>query len=92
MNQILVTKKLYITPELKRKKKIYKIEFFLSVFVLCILLSAYIYAEYDRNRSEQVSQEILSNLDIPEQEEDTTTADSNILVVILNDEEPQEYR
>ena len=30
MNQILVTKKLYITPELKRKKKIYKFDFLLS--------------------------------------------------------------
>ena len=32
MNQILVTKKLYITPELKRKKKIYKANFVLSIF------------------------------------------------------------
>ena len=32
MNQILVTKKLYITPELKRKKKIYKFDFIISVF------------------------------------------------------------
>ncbi len=83
MNQILITKKLYITPELKRKKKIYKVEFFLSVFVLCILVSAYIYAEYDRNKSEEVSQEILANLNIPE--EDTTVADNNVLVVVLND-------
>ncbi len=88
MNQILVTKKLYITPELKRKKKIYKFEFFLSVFVLCILISVYIYAEYDRNKSEEVSQEILANLDIPE--EDTTVADNNVLVVVLNDETSQE--
>ncbi len=88
MNQILVTKKLYITPELKRKKKMYKFEFFLSVFVLCILVSAYIYAEYDRNKSEEVSQEILEDLDIPE--EDTTVADNNVLVVILNDEPVQE--
>lgn len=85
MNQILVTKKLYITPELKKKKKFYKFEFFLSVFLVCILLSAYIYAEYDRNKSEQVSQEILAGLDI--QEEDTTVAKNNILVVVLNDEE-----
>ena len=89
MNQILVTKKLYITPELKRKKKIYKFEFFLSVFVLFILVSAYIYAEYDRNKSEQVSQEILENLDIPV-EDDTTVADNNILVVVLNDDSEQE--
>lgn len=84
MNQILVTKKLYITPELKRKKKIYKFEFFLSVFLVCVLLSAYIYAEYDRNKSEQVSQDILANLDIPE---DTTLAKNNVLVVVLDEEE-----
>lgn len=84
MNQILVTKKLYITPELKRKKKLYKCEFILSVFFVVVLISAYIYAEYDRNRSEEVSQEILSNLEIPE---DTTVANNNILVVVLNEEE-----
>ena len=88
MNQILVTKKLYITPELKRKKKIYKFEFFLSVFLVCVLISAYIYAEYDRNKSEEVSQEILANLEIPE--EDTTVAKNNVLVVVLDDEEQNE--
>ena len=87
-NQILVTKKLYVTPELKKKKKVYKFEFFLSVFLVCVLLSAYIYAEYDRNRSEQVSQEILANLEIPE---DNTIAQNNVLVVVLDDmtEEPE---
>ena len=88
MNQILVTKKLYITPELKRKKKVYKVEFFLSVFFVCILLSAYIYAEYDRNKSEEVSQEILANLEIPE--EDTTVAINNVLVIVLYEETPEE--
>ena len=43
MNQILVTEKLYITPELRRKKKMYKIQFFLSVFLVCLLFSYYIY-------------------------------------------------
>ena len=42
MNQILVTKKLYITPELKRKKKIYKFDFLLSIFLVCILISMYL--------------------------------------------------
>lgn len=87
MNQILVTKKLYVTPELKRKKKVYKFEFFLSVFLVCVLLSAYIYAEYDRNKSEEVSQEILANLEIPE--EDTTVAKNNVLVVVLDEEIPE---
>ena len=88
MNQILVTKKLYVTPELKRKKKLYKFEIFLSVFLVCVLLSFYIYAEYDRNKSEQVSQEILANLEIPE--EDTTVAKNNVLVVVLDENTPQE--
>lgn len=87
MNQILVTEKLYVTPELKKKKKFYKFEFFLSVFLVCILLSAYIYAEYDRNKSEEVSQEILANLDIPQ--EDNTVAKNNVLIVVL-DEDAQE--
>ena len=32
MNQILVTQKIYVTPELKRKKKFYKVHFILSLF------------------------------------------------------------
>ncbi len=82
MNQILVTKKLYITPELKRKKKIYKFYFFLSVFLVFILISFYIYAEVDRNKSEETSQAILDEFN---QEIDNTTADSNVLIAVLND-------
>lgn len=82
MNQILVTKKLYVTPELKRKKKMYKFDFILSAFLVLVLVSFYIYAEYDRNKSEEVSQGILESVDI---EEDTTTAKSDILIAVLND-------
>ena len=85
MNQILITKKVYITPELKRKKKIYNFDFFLSIFLVCILISFCIYAEYDRNKGEEASQEILANMDIPQ--EDTTVAKNNVLVVVLDDEE-----
>lgn len=88
MNQILVTKKLYITPELKRKKKIYKFDFILSIFLVIILISLYIYAEYDKNKSEEVSQEILAQMETQlNDQEDKTTAKSNILVAILNAEE-----
>ena len=83
MNQILVTKKLYITPELKKKKKIYKFNFILSLFFLIVLVSFYIYAAYDREKSEAVSQEILANANIPE--EDTTVVNSDILIAVLND-------
>ena len=99
MNQILVTEKLYVTPELRRKKKIYKANFFLSVFLVCILFSYYIYAEYDRNKNEEVSKEILSNIEIKNTEEDTRSlvelnletddttirVEDNVLVVVLNE-------
>lgn len=89
MNQILVTEKLYITPELKRKKRIYKFEFFLSVFLMFSLFSYGIYAEYDRNKSEAVSQEILADINI---NTDTTVkqAEDDVIVVVLNEEEAQE--
>lgn len=83
MNQILVTEKLYITPELKRKKKMYKFHFIMSIFLVCILTSLYIYAEYDRNKSEEVSQEILADFS-KTVEEDNTVADNDILLVVLD--------
>ena len=90
MNQILVTQKVYVTPELKRKKLIYKLELFLSVFFICLLSSYYIYAEYDRNKSEQVSKEILAQ--IKYQLDDTVkSTEDNVLVVILNEEQEKEH-
>ena len=88
MNQILVTEKLYITPELRRKKKLFKIEFFLSVFLVCILSSYYIYAEYNRNESEQVSQQLLTEV-----RADTTIkkADENDVMIIVIDNNQPEY-
>lgn len=91
MNQILITEKIYVTPELKRKKKIYKILFILSVFLIISLFSVYIYAEYDRNKEESISQNILEFL----QQEDSTiiSKEDNALVVLLtqdNTEENQE--
>lgn len=105
MNQILVSEKLIITPEFKKKEKLYKFNFFLSVFLACTLFSCYIYAEYDRNKSEQVSQEILIGLQEsqePGEEEDTPVNDNTIIsvendvlfVTLLDDnptEEPSEY-
>ena len=81
MNQILIDQKLYVTPDMKKKKKLFKIEFFLSVFLLCILSSYAIYAEYDRNKSEQVSQEILAGIDF---EPGTEIIEEEVTVVILN--------
>ena len=87
MNQILVTKKLYITPELKRKKKIYKFDFLISLFVVFVLISVCIYAEYDRNKSEATSQDILANIN---EQVDSTVAKNNVLVVVLDEENERE--
>ena len=82
LNQVLVTKKIYVTPETKKKEKIYKIELFLSIFLICILSTYYIYAESDRNKSEQVSHIILSQL-----EDDTINKNTEQPIIIILDEE-----
>lgn len=84
MNQILVTEKIYVTPELKRKKKMYKILFILSLFAVLSLFSVYIYAEYDRNKESGISESILSSLI---EDDDTLVSESeNALVVQLSQE------
>lgn len=90
MNQILISEKLYITPELRRKKRMYKIDFFISIFFVCILFSYYIYAEYDKTQSEAKSQEILSSITFEDNSIDDTTIkfSDNAIVVILNSEDP----
>ena len=95
MNQILITEKLYITPELKRKKKIYKFNFFVSVFLVCVLISLCIYAEYDKNKGEEMSQEILAQFNEQYEEnnkevKDTTIAKNNVLIVVLDETEVSE--
>jgi len=88
MNQILVTEKLYVTPELKQKKKAYKVSFFLSIFAMIVLSCAYIYAEYDKSRLEDSSQDLLEKVIAGEMVEDTTIAPKqNALVVLMTDEQ-----
>ncbi len=89
MNQILIAEKVYITPELKRKKRMYKIDFFISVFLVFILSSYYIYAEYDKNKTEEKAQEILSSVRFNSTLVDDTTIkfEENSTLVILNEED-----
>ena len=63
MNQILIQERIYVTPELKKKKKMFKFEFIISVIALCLLVTYALCSEYDRNKSEQVSKEILANIE-----------------------------
>ena len=82
MNQTLVTEKIYVTPELKKKKKTYKIEFFLSIILICLFSSYYIHAANDRNKSEEVSQMILEEVKIDNIKE----YDDNEPIIIILDE------
>lgn len=87
MNQILISEKVYVTPELKKKRRMYKIDFFISVCLVFILSSYYIYAEYDKNKNEEKSHEILSSLNFDSNLNDDTTIkfEDNATLVILNE-------
>ena len=92
MNQILVTEKLYITPELKKKKKVYKVSFFLSIFAMIMLSCVYIYAEYDRSRLENSSQDLLAQVMAGEienepQEDVTIAPPEDALIVLMTPEQ-----
>ena len=79
MNQILVTEKLYITPELKKKKKIYKLNFILSLIIIIVLAIIYIFSEYEKSEAEAFSQEMLAGVGTA----DTTTIKADDVVWIL---------
>ena len=86
MNQILITEKIYITPELKKKKRMYKFNFIISIILIVVLFSFYAYAEYDRNKTADISQEIL--LGTSNTDNTTMKSDSDVWIVALdgNDE------
>ena len=89
MNQILVSEKLYVTPELKKKKKLYKFNFITSIFLVIILFSYYVYAEYDRNRDEEISEDILSSI-MQQKDETTISSIKNALVVRITQDVTEE--
>ncbi len=80
MNQILVSQKIYVTKEMKRKQKIYKTIFVLSIITIVILLTYYVFAEKARNDQERLSQEILGKLD-------RTTTNEHAIVVSLDQDD-----
>jgi len=89
MNQILATEKLYVTPELKRKRKIFKVEFILSIFLVVVLSSYGIYGEYEKNKSEETSKEILTNMTFDGEKITRTRIKTDPIVIGLNDGKKQ---
>ncbi len=82
MNQILVSEKIYVTKEMKRKRIFYKILFYISLITFLALLALYIYIDVDKTQQEKLGQEILAA-----QESDNTTAEEQAMVFALDDEE-----
>ena len=91
MNQILVTEKLYVTPELKKKKKMYKFNLVISIILIIMLFSFYVYAEYDRNKNEDISQDLLASMNVTE-DDTTIDKDDSVWVIALDgDDETNLY-
>lgn len=90
MNQILVTKKLYITPELRRKQTLYKFCFFMCIFLIGILFSVYIYGMYEQNLNEDISQELLGSVLFGNSLYSSADSEEDILVVNLDDNVPDD--
>ena len=91
MNQILVTEKLYITPELKKKKRAYKMSFICCVIMIILLIGMYTYANFDRMKNEELSEGILAGINFQTTDEgfDQTTIDEeeNALIVAITREQ-----
>lgn len=90
MNQILITQKLYVTPELKRKKRIYKVSFILSIITIVLLSGVYIYAEYDRYKENVLAEDLLSSMGIFEEDNTTINIVDNALIVAMTQEQVTE--
>jgi LPXTG-site transpeptidase (sortase) family protein len=82
MNQILISKKIYVTKEMKRKRMLYKTIYILSIILIFTLLVYYVFAERLRNNQEALGKEILSKLD-----DNTTISDNAIVVALDNNQE-----
>lgn len=85
MNQILVTDKLYVTQKLRKKKKIYRLEFFASIILVFVFSGWYMYSKVEQNAKEAVSQEIKDQIVINDLQ-DATTAENKPLVVSFDDD------
>lgn len=76
MNQILISKRIYVTKEMKRKKMTYKVLYILSILTIIALLAYYVFAENMRNSQEALGKEILEQID------NTTTSDQAIVIAL----------
>ena len=85
MNQILMSESYSVSPEIKRKRLIYKVNFFISLILIIILFSYYAYAEYSKYVEEEQAKQVLSSINFSIEEYDDTnvklTKDSETIVL-----------
>ena len=62
MNQILMSESYNISPEIKRKRLVYKVNFFISLILIIILFSYYAYAEYSKYVEEEQAKQVLNSI------------------------------
>ncbi len=79
MNQILVSEKVYVTKEMKRKRKIYKTLYIISVIIVIVLSLYYIISERNKIAKEGLSHEILEQI-----ANDNTIIEEHSIVVSLD--------
>lgn len=84
MNQILISDKIYDTPVARKKRRLYKNLFVISILMIVILVSYYIYGEYKRNKDESVSKQILNEISFGYASD--TMIQEDVLVVGLDSE------
>ena len=85
MNQILISQRIYVTKEMKRKRMMYKTLYIISIITIIVLLIYYVVAEKNRDMQELVGKEILSKID-----DDTTTVSEDAIVISLDNENEDE--
>lgn len=81
MNQILISQRIYVTREMKRKRMMYKTLYIISIATIIVLLVYYVIAEKNRDKQELVGKEILSKID-----DDTTTVSEDAIVISLDNQ------
>ncbi len=94
MNQILISETLYVTPEIRRKKRIYKI-FFIMAMLLVVALSVYYFtSEHLQNKEAEQAEQLLSSINFVIDDIDTgeITVHRGSSVVVLNETEADQDR
>lgn len=90
MNQLLISRKIYLTPELKRERFLLKIYLIVSVFAICVLISYYVYGAYQGFQDEMLARDIVTFMsDSNGTTDNTTVSQEEAMVVFLDADDAQ---